>query len=126
MVNLFLAGNMFGLLFRNPPPPTDIESRLASTWRDIPAADQPIAIAIVAKHHDAIMQKLAALRPANRAVGLSLRNGPFDPEATHRAFDDTNQRLTEFRAALQDTVIDIAGKISAEGRKHLHVPGGGF
>ena len=127
MVNLFLAGNLFGLHFRGaPPPPMEFERRLTDMWRDMPQADQPVAKAIVAKHHDLIMEKLGALRPSNRAAGGVVRAGSFDAEAARRAFDDTNQRLTEFRTAIQDTVIEIASKISPEGRKHLRVRGGGF
>jgi hypothetical protein len=117
---------MFGHRFRGPPTSMDIERRLEGMWRDMPEADRPIARAILRQHHDAIVSRWDALRPANQSAVAEMRSEPFVVDVTKRAFDDTNQRLTEFRIAIQDTMIDIASKISPEGRKHLRVPGGGF
>ena len=48
----------------------------------------------------------------------------FDPAEAQTALDTANQRFAEFRAALQSTLIEIAQKVSPEGRKHIRVPGG--
>ena len=54
---------------------------------------------------------------AQRLTGLALQQG-------FRGIDTANQRLVELRATLQSTLIEIAQKVSPEGRKHMRVPGG--
>ena len=125
-VNLFLAGNIVSHSFRAPPPPLDIEWRLGGIWRDMSDADQPVARSILSQHHDTIVEKLNALKAANQNTAAAMRSDAFVADEAKRAFGETNQRLTEFRTAIQDTTIEIATKVSPEGRKRMRVPGGGF
>ena len=98
-LNLFLAGNQLGHQFRGPQSPMNFEQRLHNWWREMPPADQAIAEGVLQQHRGEIMEKWRAFRPAN-------------------------QRLVELRATLQSTLIEIAQKVSPEGRKHMRVPGG--
>ena len=125
-INLFLAGNIFSHAFLGPPPPMDIERRLGGMWRGMSDADMTIAKAIVSQHHAVIAEKLDALRTANQRAAAAMRSDAFGTDDTRRALAETNQRLTDFRSAIQDTTIEIAQKVSPEGRKQLRVPGGGF
>jgi hypothetical protein len=69
------------------------------------------------------MAKWYAFRAANRNIGKAVREEPFDPEKERTAFAQADARSVEFRTAIQAMAIEISSKISAEGRKKLHVPG---
>ncbi len=124
--NLFLVGHQFGRNFRGPMPPGNFQERLNGLWRDMPSADQTIAHGIVDSHYNDILEKWRAFRPANQRAALAMHADPFDPSEAKAAYDNANRRSEEFRKAMQDTLIEIAQKISPEGRERLHVPGGGF
>jgi uncharacterized membrane protein len=123
-LNLFLAGNQLGHQFRGPMPPPNFEQRLHTLWRDMPAADQPIAQGILDQHMSEIMEKLRQFRPANQHVVQVMHADPFDPAEAKAAFDTANQRGADLRTAIQSMLIEIAQKVSPEGRKHIHAPGG--
>jgi len=123
-LNLFLAGNQLGHQFRGPTSPPNFEQRLHGLWRDMPAADQPIAQGILDQHMSEIMEKWRQFRPANQHIVQVMHADPFDPAEAKAAFDNANQRWAELRAAIQSTLIEIAQKVSPEGRKHIHAPGG--
>lgn len=125
-LNLFLAGNQLGHHFRGPMSPPNFQQRLNGMWRDLPEADQVIARGIADNHSSDILEKWRAFRPANQRAALAMHADPFDPEEAKAAYEKANQRSEEFRKALQDTLIEIAQKISPEGRERLHVPGGAF
>ena len=123
-LNLFLAGNQLGHQFRGPPPALNFEQRLHGWWRDMPAADQAIAEGVMRQHQGEIMEKWRAFRPASQHVIQIMHSENFDPAEAKTALDTANQRLTELRGVLQSTLIEIAQKVSPEGRKHIRVPGG--
>jgi Spy/CpxP family protein refolding chaperone len=123
-LNLFLAANQLGHQFRGPPPPPNFEQRLHTLWRDMPAADQPIAQGILDQHYAEIMEKWRQFRPANQHVAQVMHADPFDPIEAKAAVDNANQRWGELRTAMQSMLIEIAQKVSPEGRKHIHAPGG--
>jgi uncharacterized membrane protein len=123
-LNLFLAGNQLGHQFRGPMAPPNLEQRLHGLWRDLPAADQPIAQGILDRHNSDIMEKLRQFRPANQHVVQVMHADPFDPVEAKAAFDNANQRWADLRTAIQSMLIEIAQNVSPEGRKHLHAPGG--
>ena len=123
-LNLFLAGNQLGREVRGPQPPQNFEQRLHNWWRDMPPADQAIAEDVMKQHLGDIMEKLRAFRPANQRVIKIMHSEDFDPAEARTVMDTANQRLVELRAALQSTLIEIAQKVSPEGRKHIRVPGG--
>lgn len=126
-LNLFLAGNILGHRFRGPmPPPMILEERFEATLRELPNADRSIAKAILDNHRDLIMSKWHALRSDNHKVTDAIQSEPFQADQAKAAFDKSNADVAEFRAAIQETAIEIASKISPEGRKQLHLPGGGF
>jgi uncharacterized membrane protein len=123
-LNLFLAGNQLGHQFRGPMAPSNFEQRLHGLWRDMPAADQPIAQGVLDQHMSEIMEKWRAFRPANQHVIEVMRADPFDPAEAKAAFDIANQCWAELRTAMQSMLLETAQKISPEGRKHIHAPGG--
>jgi uncharacterized membrane protein len=123
-LNLFLAGNQLGRQFRAPVPPPNFEQRLHTLWRDMPAADQPIAQGILDQHYSEIIEKWRQFRPASQHVVQVMHADPFDPVEAKAAFDNANQRWAELRTAMQNMLIEIAQKVSPEGRKHIHAPGG--
>jgi uncharacterized membrane protein len=123
-LNLFLAGNQLGRQFRAPPPPPNFEQRLHTLSRDMPAADQPIAQGILDQHYSEIMEKWRQFRPANQHVVQVMHADPFDPVEAKAALDNANQRWADLRTAIQSMLVEIAQKVSPEGRKHLHAPGG--
>jgi uncharacterized membrane protein len=123
-LNLFLAGNLVGLEFRGPPQV--LEERFIAMIRELPAQDQPAVKEIFDRRRETIMAKWHAVRAANRAIADAVRSEPFDAEKEKTAFEQSNARLAEFRAVIQDISIEITSKISPEGRKRLHVPASGF
>jgi uncharacterized membrane protein len=123
-LNLFLAGNLLGRQFRGPASPPNFEQRLHALWRDMPAADQPIAQGILDQHYSDIMEKWRQFRPANQHVVQVMHADPYDPAEAKAAFDSANQRWADLRTAIQNTLIEVAQKVSPEGRKHIHAPGG--
>jgi uncharacterized membrane protein len=123
-LNLFLAGNQLGHEFRGPPSPQNFEQRLHGWWRDMPAADQAIAAGVMQQHLGEILEKWRAFRPANQRVIQIMHSENFDPAEARAALDTANQRLADLRAALQSTLMEIAEKVSPEGRRHIRVPGG--
>ena len=123
-LNLFLAGNQLGHQFRGPVLPPNFEQRLHTLWRDMPAADQPIAQGVLDQHYNEIIEKWRQFRPANQHVIQVMHAEPFDPAEAKAAFDAANQRWAELRSAMQNMLIEVAQKISPEGRKHMHAPGG--
>ena len=126
-LNLFLAGNILGHQFRGPmPPPMVLEERLEATLRELPPADRPAVKAILDGRREMIEAKWQALRAANRRVAEAMQSDPFAADQAKAAFDMANQDFADFRAAIQETAIEIASKISPEGRKSLHLPAGGF
>jgi uncharacterized membrane protein len=124
-LNLFLAGDQLGRHFRGPAPPPNFEQRLHNLPRDMPAADQQIAEGILDRHHNDIMEKWRALRPANQRVAAAMRADPFDSEEAKAAYDNASQRWEDLRAAMRDMLIEIAEKISPEGRRHIRGLGAG-
>ena len=122
-LNLFLAGNQLGREVRGPNAPLGFEQRLHTWWRDMPAADQSIAENVMQKHLTEIMEKWRAFRPANQHVIQVMRAENFDPAEAQAAIDTANQRLADLRAVMQSTMIEIAQKVSPEGRKHIRAPG---
>lgn len=118
-LNLFLAGGLLGRQFHKPNLTQDFEARLNAVWEEMPNADQAIVREILGRHHDELVAKWRASRTANQHAGISLHSAPFDPNEAHGNFVTSNQRSMELRIAVQDTLIEIAGKISDEGREHL-------
>ena len=123
-LNLFLAGNQLGHQFRGPQPALNFEQRLHGWWHEMPAADQAIAEGVMQQHQGEIMEKWRAFRPANQHFIQIMHSQNFDPAEAQAALDTANQRLVELKATLQSTLIEIAQKVSPEGRKHMRVPGG--
>ncbi len=123
-LNLFLAGNQLGREVRGSPSPINFEQRLHNWWRDMPPADQTIAEGVMQQHLGEIMEKWRAFRPANQHAIQIMHTENFDPAEAKAALDTANQRMVELRGALQNTLIEIAQKVSPEGRKHIRVPGG--
>ena len=123
-LNLFLAGNQLGHHFRPAPVQMTFEQRLHTWWREMSPADQTIAEGVMDAHLPEIMEKWRAFRPANQHVNQILHSENFDPAEAKAAFDVASQRLAELRAVMQGTLIEIAQKVSPEGRKHIRAPGG--
>lgn len=122
-LNLFLAGNQLGHEVRGPAAPLNFEQRLHTWWRDMPASDQSIAEGIMKQHQPEIMEKWRAFRPANQHALQVMRAENFDPAEAQAAIDAANQRLADLRAVMQSTLIEIAQKVSPEGRKHIRATG---
>lgn len=125
-INLFLAGSFLGGRFRGPPSPGMFEQRLGEAWDELPDADKPVARQIYAAHREDIIQKWRAARSAAQKASHDTRAKSFDADALRGDFDMSNTRFLEFRRAMQDLFLEIAAKISPEGRQRLHPPGGAF
>jgi uncharacterized membrane protein len=122
-LNLFLAGNQLGHEFRRSGAPMSFEHRLHTWWRDMPPADQAIAEGVMQQHLGEIMEKWRAFRPANQHAIQLMRAENFDPVEAKTAIDLADRRLADLRAVMQNTLIEIARKVSPEGRKHIRAPG---
>jgi uncharacterized membrane protein len=118
-LNLFLAGNQLGRQFRQPVPPPNFEQRLHNLSRDMSEADQTIAQEVLDRHHGDIAEKWRAYRPAAQRVIAAMRADSFDPAEAKAAYENANQRWEELRLVMRDTLIEIAQKVSPEGRKHM-------
>ena len=79
---------------------------------------------IRAQHIGEIREKWRAFRPANQHVIQVMHAENFDPAEARAAIENANQRLADLRAAVQETLMEIAQKVSPEGRRHIRVPGG--
>jgi uncharacterized membrane protein len=122
--NLFLAGNLLGRRVRGPTPPLTFDQRIDAIWRGLPEADQPVARDIIEAHRAQIMARWLALRPAAQHATATVRTTPYMPDEAKASFESLNDRNQALRQAIQDAVIEVAGKISPEGRKELRFPGG--
>ncbi len=125
-INLFLAGAILGGRFRGPPPPVPFEQRLDALWEELPDGDRPVAEEIYARHRDEIVQKWHAFHAATQRANRGMRASTFNEGEVRADIATSNDRLMEFRRAVQDLFIDIGGKISQEGRERLRAPGGAF
>ena len=128
--NLFLAGNLVGRQLRPGPPGGTFEQRLDAGWQNLwqglPEADQSIVKEIFARHRDELIAKWRLTRVSAQRAGVALRADPFDETQARADLEKSNERQTDFRKAIQDMFIEIASKISAEGREKLHSPVGGL
>ncbi len=127
-VNLFLAGSLVGRQFR--PSGSNFEQRLDNGWQKVvqqlPEGDKPIVRQIFAQHRDDLIEKWRASRGPEQRAGKALRANPFDEAEVRAEFEKANEGFTEFRKAMQEVFIDIAQKISPEGREKLRSPIGGL
>ena len=119
-LNLFLAGGLLGRQFHKPNPAHDFETRMSGVLVGLPDNDQAVANEILGRHREELLTKWRAQRNAIQRSVQSLHATPFDPADAHTNFAASNQKAMELRSAIQDTMIEIAGKISDEGREHLH------
>ncbi len=117
-INLFVAGNQVGLWLHHPPP-MNFEQRLDMLLRDLPGGDRAVAQDILEQHRQDLQSKFHLYRSAAQAAGAAIHAEPFNIDNTRAAFAKANDLSAEFRRALQDTLIEIAGKISPMGREHL-------
>jgi uncharacterized membrane protein len=117
-INMFLAGNQLGLWFHHPAP-MNFEQRLETLLRELPEADRSNAQAILDAHRQDLLDKLRLYRQSALAAATAVHAETFDADDARAAFAKANGNSAEFRQALQDMVIEIAGKISPKGREHL-------
>lgn len=117
-INLFLAGNQVGLWFHRPPP-INFEQRFDMLLRGLPDGDRATAHDILEQHRQELQSKFHLYRSAAQAAGAAIHAEPFDVDGTRAAFAKANDLSADFRRSLQDTLIEIAGKISPTGREHL-------
>ena len=120
-LNLFLAGGMLGRQFHKPAPGKEFETRLEAVLNDVPEPDRKLAQDILQQHHDMLIEKWHAARNAGQHAALSMRATPFDASQAKADVAKWNERILDFRTAFQDTMMEIAGKISPEGRAHLRL-----
>ncbi len=125
-INLFLAGSVIGRHFRTAPSPGNFRQRIEMLLRDLPASDKTVAQTVVDSHYGDIVEKWRAFRPANQRAAAAMRAEPFDPAEAKAAYEAVNKQSEELREAVQETMIEIAQKVSPEGRQHLRLPGGGL
>ena len=118
-LNLFLAGGLLGRQFHHPPPGQELESRLDALARDMSPADQAIVHDIVAQHHDALLDKWRASRAAGQEAAVALHATPFSADDSKSLLGKWTDRGLEFRNAFHDLLVEIAGKVSPDGRSHL-------
>jgi uncharacterized membrane protein len=122
-LNLFIAGNLLGDRLRGPVPARPFDQRIEDIWRNLPEADQPIAREVVDRHRDQIMGSWRTLRSAAQHATQIVRADTFAAEDARAAFAIVDTRNQELRRAIQDTVIELAAKISPQGRAALRYPG---
>jgi uncharacterized membrane protein len=124
-INLFLGGNQLGLFFHHPPPPMNMEQRFEMLFQTLPDADRAIAHDVIDKHREQLLDRLHEYRAAAGAAAAVVRADPFNEDAARAAFVKADDSSIAFRHEVQDTVIDIAGKVSPAGRSHLRPGLGG-
>jgi uncharacterized membrane protein len=117
-INLFLAGNQLGLWLHHPPP-MNFEQRLDMLLRDLPDSDRAAARDILEQHRQDLRSKFHLSRGAAQAAAAAIHAEPFNADDTRAAFAKANELSADFRRSLQDTLIEIAGKVSPAGREHL-------
>ena len=123
-INLFLAGNLLGLRFHHPPP-MNMEQRFEMLFQNLPDGDRAIARDVMDKHRQQLLERLHDYRAAALAAAATLRDDPFSEEAVRTAFAKADETSTAFRHEVQDTVIEIASKVSPSSRAHLRPGIGG-
>jgi uncharacterized membrane protein len=123
-LNLFLAGTILGGQFRKPAPAPNFEQRLDTIWDGLPDADREVAKQIYAKHRDEIIQKWHLSRTAAQRAVKDLKAKSFSEAEVTSDFAASNDRVMEFRKVFQDMILDVASKISPDGRQRLRAAGG--
>ncbi len=88
--------------------------------RNLPDEDRTEAHKILEAHRQDLEDKFHLYRVSAQAAGAAIHAEPYNADEARSAFAKANDRLAEFRQAVQDVVIEIAGKISDKGREHLH------
>jgi uncharacterized membrane protein len=145
--NLFIVGSWLGWQLHRagpfedrgppgPPPggmgdrgaprgPEDLESRLRLNimLEGMSEADQKTARDVLHEHESELGEKWAATRGASQAVTAALHSEPFDADAARAAFAKLNESGEQFRLLLQAMLIEVAQKVSPEGRAHLKLRG---
>ncbi len=120
-LNLFLAGGLLGRQFHKPPAGREFDTRLEALLNDVPEPDRKLAEDILQQHHDALLEKWHAARNAGQHAALSLRATPFDANEAKANLTKWNDRFFDFRTAFQETMMEIAAKMSPEGRARLRL-----
>jgi uncharacterized membrane protein len=95
------------------------EQRLEILVRDLPEPDRANAQAILDAHRQDLQDKLHLYRQSALAAAAAVHAESFNTNDARAAFAKANGNSAEFRQALQDMVIEIAGKISPEGRERM-------
>lgn len=122
-LNVFFASSFIGREFRRPPPP-DFSPHFDFMWRNMPAADQSIARDVFNRRREEIVVKWRALRPSGQSANEVLRATPFDEAMAREALNRFNQQVRDYRVSLQDALLEVAGRVSPEGRAELRPPRG--
>jgi len=120
-LNLFLAGGLLGRQFHRPSPGREFETRLEAVLRDVPEPDHKLAQDILQENHDVLLEKWHAARNAGQRAALSMRATPFDANEAKADIAKWNERIMDFRTTFQQTMMEIAGKMSPEGRARLRL-----
>ena len=103
----------------------NFEQRLEALLRSLPDTDRAVARDVLEQHRQDLLAKLRLYRSSAAAAGASLRSEQFSEADARAAFAKANGHAAEFRQAVQEVVIEIAGKMSPAGREHLRPGVGG-
>lgn len=125
-LNLFMAGAIASYLFVG----RDHGHHRGAPWRGhslhprvlrklLPEQDQPVLDAILQAHRPRIRERVKALRDARGAVAQAMRAEPFERRQLEAALTGLRSRETEMAEAAQAMALELAARVSPEGRARL-------
>jgi uncharacterized membrane protein len=129
VVNLFLAGLIFGQLLRpgfwEPPNPyaADLGQQAAHIvlrmTHDLDRGDLQVFVDTMKTHSADLIPLGDQLRQQRQQVLKLLRSEPLDRAAIDKAFAELQQRTRAFETAFENAAVEAAGKLSTDARQHL-------
>ena len=129
VVNLFLAGLIFGQLLRpgfwEPPNPyvADLGQQAAHIvlrmTHDLDRSERQVFVDTMKAHSADLIPLGDQLRQQRQQVLKLLRADPLDRAAIDKAFAELQQRNRAFERAFEDAAVEAAGKLSADARQQL-------
>jgi uncharacterized membrane protein len=122
-VNLLLIGAFIGrwTMPHHPPPPGPgmMRHMIADMGRSMSDADRAILEQAYQAHAHAMEDRWADHRAAFDAIRHAMAAEPFDRAALEKAMDAAAEQDVAQRGVVEQTLLDAASKMSADGRHRM-------
>ena len=123
-INLLLIGAFLGRWSMPMPPPPHgpggmMRHMVDEMGRDMNAADRTILENAYQAHAHDLDASGADHRMVFDAIRQAMGAEPFDRAALEKALDAAGKQGTAERSAIEQTLLDAASQMSADGRQHL-------